>query len=201
MSYRECVSVARTVFGANNEAMCKNFLAVISPQMVGQKNDGATTGSTDTRRIDITQFLHLAVVGYHQTRPSEEGGGFDMGESGDDSGEGGSYRAVPYPGQVVPPVPSPSPSLGAYMSRYAPRTDGMDDSSTPSQQYSEKRNARGYNTQQNQQQFSNYYIDDNFTHDHEVDMNAESSAFEGYPAGPNNDSLAGRYKSFIRMLY
>jgi hypothetical protein len=73
MSYRECVSVARTVFGAANDAMCKDFLAIISPQLVGQKSE-----SGDTRRIDITQFLHLAVVGYHQTRPDSGAGGSGM---------------------------------------------------------------------------------------------------------------------------
>lgn len=70
MSYRECVSVSKTVFGASNEVMSRDFLSIINPQLVGQKNE-----SGDTRRIDVTQFLHLAVVGYHQTRP-------DRGDNG-----------------------------------------------------------------------------------------------------------------------
>jgi len=49
------------VFGATNEGLLKNFLTIVSGQVVGQKSD---TG--DTRRIEIAQFLHLAVVGYHQ---------------------------------------------------------------------------------------------------------------------------------------
>jgi hypothetical protein len=88
MSYKECVSVAKTVFGASNESMCRDFLAIITPQLVGQR-----TESGDTRRIDITQFLHLAVVGYHTTRP--------VGSDGSPSGRGmrvmpgeGSFRAV-----------------------------------------------------------------------------------------------------------
>ena len=100
MSYRECVTVARTVFGVNNEGMCRDFLGIITPQMVGQKSD---TG--DSRRIDITQFLHLAVVGYHQTRPEE-------GEV--------QRPLAPIPESVVPSVPAPAPSSGIYMSRYAP---------------------------------------------------------------------------------
>lgn len=63
MSYRECVYVAKTVFGANNEALYRDFLNIIIPQMVGQK-----TATVDSRRIDIAQYLHLAVVGYHQTQ-------------------------------------------------------------------------------------------------------------------------------------
>ena len=86
MSYRECVSVAKTVFGAANDVMCKDFLAIISPQLVGQK-----TGTADTRRIDITQFLHLAVVGYHQTRPSD-----DAGRSG-----GSGMKVLPGEGSSV----------------------------------------------------------------------------------------------------
>lgn len=78
LSYRECVAVAKAVFGESNESMCRDFLAIVSPQMVGQKSEPNPNGignGTDTRRIDITQFLHLAVVGYHQTRPPEEGNG------------------------------------------------------------------------------------------------------------------------------
>ena len=70
MSHRECLQVARVVFGAGNDTLCKEFLALITPQMVGQKTDQG-----DSRRIDITQFLHLAVVGYHQTQGSNSGGG------------------------------------------------------------------------------------------------------------------------------
>ena len=86
MSYRECVSVAKTVFGAANDVMCKDFLAIIAPQLVGQK-----TESSDTRRIDITQFLHLAVVGYHQTRPSH-------GEGGPSTGTG--MKVLPGEGKI-----------------------------------------------------------------------------------------------------
>lgn len=77
MSYRECVYVAKSVFGAGNEALYKDFLNIIIPQMVGQK-----TATVDSRRIDIAQYLHLAVVGYHQTQDggsSPAGGGMTMG--------------------------------------------------------------------------------------------------------------------------
>ncbi len=67
MSHRECVQVARIVFGVNNEVMWRRFLSIIAPQMVGQRSE-----SSDSRRIDLTQFLHLAVVGYHQTQPQSQ---------------------------------------------------------------------------------------------------------------------------------
>jgi hypothetical protein len=49
------------VFGAANEELCKSFLHTVAMNMVGQKGSGS-----DTRRIDVTQFLHLAVVTYHE---------------------------------------------------------------------------------------------------------------------------------------
>lgn len=73
MSYRECLSVSRIVFGADKEHMTKDFMALLVPHMVGQR-----TETTDSRRIDITQFLHLAVVGYHQTHPNAGGDGMPV---------------------------------------------------------------------------------------------------------------------------
>jgi hypothetical protein len=102
LSYRECVAVAKAVFGESNESMCRDFLAIVSPQMVGQKSESQPNrvgGGTDTRRIDITQFLHLAVVGYHQTRPEEGAGG----------GEGGGRGGEEYGAQYYPQNASPLP--------------------------------------------------------------------------------------------
>jgi hypothetical protein len=75
LSYRECVTVARTVFGNDGEddadAMYHDFLQNIDSQVVGQKKrQGSTT--TDTRRIEVTQLFHLAVAGYHEARPEED---------------------------------------------------------------------------------------------------------------------------------
>lgn len=77
MSHRECLTVSRIVFGADKEHMTKDFMALLLPHMVGQRTD-----TTDSRRIDITQFLHLAVVGYHQTH-SGSGGSSDATGSAD----------------------------------------------------------------------------------------------------------------------
>ena len=97
MSHRECVQVARIVFGAKNEQLCKEFLHLVTPQYVGQKSDQG-----DSRRIDITQFIHLAVVGYHQQTQKEP-----------------PRRNVPrfsssFPPQSPAPVP-PSSSLDTYL--------------------------------------------------------------------------------------
>ena len=63
--------------------MHRNFLQIVSSQLVGQK-----TESADTRRIEIAQFLHLAVVAYHQTQRS--GGGLSDGGGGGPSASSGA---------------------------------------------------------------------------------------------------------------
>lgn len=63
ISYKEAAHVARIVFGSDNEGLFRDFMRLITPQMVGEK-----TASGDTRRIDITEYLHLSVVGYHQSQ-------------------------------------------------------------------------------------------------------------------------------------
>ena len=61
LSYRECMFIANIVYGSQgNEAIYKRFIAMVTTQLVGQ-----TTATTDSRRIDVAQFLHLAVIGYH----------------------------------------------------------------------------------------------------------------------------------------
>jgi hypothetical protein len=113
MSYRECVQVARIVFGANNETMCKDFLGIVNPQMVGQK-----TETSDSRRIDITQFLHLAVVGYHQTHPQTSQQG--SGDSNPNPNNNHQLSQIPGTKVIEPPIPDPAPSSGMYMSRFVP---------------------------------------------------------------------------------
>jgi hypothetical protein len=66
MSYRECMQVSKIVFGEEGEPMMREFITLLLPHMVGQRNE-----TSDTRRIDITQFLHLAVIGYHQAQTGE----------------------------------------------------------------------------------------------------------------------------------
>jgi hypothetical protein len=79
MSYRECITVSKIIFGEENEQMIKDFIALLQPHLVGQR-----TESNDSRRIDITQFLHLAVVGYHDSHP----GSGDGDGNGNDSSNG-----------------------------------------------------------------------------------------------------------------
>lgn len=63
MSYREATLVSKAVFGSTDEQMHRSFLNIVNTQVVGQR-----TETTDSRRIEISQFLHLAVVAYHQTQ-------------------------------------------------------------------------------------------------------------------------------------
>lgn len=66
ISFKEAAHVARIVFGSDNEGLFRDFMRLITPQMVGEK-----TASGDTRRIDITEYLHLSVVGYHQSQQNQ----------------------------------------------------------------------------------------------------------------------------------
>lgn len=67
ISFKEAAHVARIVFGSDNEGLFRDFMRLITPQMVGEK-----TASSDTRRIDITEYLHLSVVGYHQSQLNQD---------------------------------------------------------------------------------------------------------------------------------
>lgn len=67
MTYRECLHVAKTVFGSEDDPMCAEFLAMVDSHIVGRKDNGK-----DSRRIEVMEFMHLAVVGYHHARPDED---------------------------------------------------------------------------------------------------------------------------------
>ena len=81
------MTVARTVFGNEDDAMYKDFLTTIESQAVGKKRDPEARQATDSRRIEVTQLFHLAVVGYHETRPEEEAGPGPAGAPGDGMGD------------------------------------------------------------------------------------------------------------------
>jgi len=57
--------------------------------VVGQRTD-----SSDTRRIEISQFLHLSVVAYHQTQLDGDGPGVGGGTL-DGPEYGGAQSAAP----------------------------------------------------------------------------------------------------------
>ena len=88
LSFRECVTVAKLVFDPDDtggDAMYADFLATVEAHCVGLKR-----ATADTRRVEVSQFLTLAVVGYHQDRPEEPpfGGApprkmFSLGNSSD----------------------------------------------------------------------------------------------------------------------
>jgi hypothetical protein len=100
MSYREALHITGIIFGKDNREMIRDFMMMITPQMVGQVNE--STG-TDSRRIDITEYLHLSVVGYHQSQSRAN-------QAKQAAGDGISDRErylVPLPGQTAPMEPIP----------------------------------------------------------------------------------------------
>jgi hypothetical protein len=83
MSFRDCSLVSRVVFGSESDPLYKTFMAMIERNLVGKK-----TARADNRHIDVSAFLHLAVVEYHETRPSESGASASPGggqAAGDDA--------------------------------------------------------------------------------------------------------------------
>ena len=40
--------------------------------MIDRHVRGRKLGKNDSRRIEVYQFLHVALVGYHETRPAED---------------------------------------------------------------------------------------------------------------------------------
>jgi hypothetical protein len=89
MSYREALHITGIIFGKDNREMVRDFMSMITPQMVGNLSD-----TSDSRRIDITEYLHLSVVGYHQSQSRNQANGGDGGD--------GERYLVPLPGQIAP---------------------------------------------------------------------------------------------------
>ena len=67
LTYRECQIVARIVFGSEQDPLYTSFMAMIDRHVRGRKQ-----AKNDSRRIEVYQFLHVALVGYHETRPAED---------------------------------------------------------------------------------------------------------------------------------
>ena len=136
LSFRECVTVAKLVFDPDDtggDAMYADFLATVEAHCVGLKR-----ATADTRRVEVSQFLTLAVVGYHQDRPEEPpfGGAPPRGPPaadgdaeldaryGDDDGDGG---AAPAPVATAHPQLAYSPPQPAPLAAYAPAAPEEDD--------------------------------------------------------------------------
>jgi hypothetical protein len=66
LSYRDASHVARIVFGHENEVAYRDFMKLIIPQMLGERiNSNSSSGNIggDNRHIDVTEYLHLSVIG------------------------------------------------------------------------------------------------------------------------------------------
>lgn len=78
LSARECAVVARVVFSSEADPLYRTFMAMLERHMTAGGAAGSGPGAAarrargDARRIEATQFLHLALVEYHETRPADE---------------------------------------------------------------------------------------------------------------------------------
>jgi hypothetical protein len=73
LTYREATLVSRVVFGSEADPLYKTFIAMVERQMTAGERPARAKAGTDTRRIDVMQFMHIALVEYHETRPDEGG--------------------------------------------------------------------------------------------------------------------------------
>jgi len=126
LTHRECQLVSRVVFGSESDPLFRTFMAMVERHMTHDAKVAAARAKTtmglppDARRMDVTTFLHTALVEYHETRPAEGGGAGAGGDDallreaesayaarGGDAGGGGS----PGGGAGAPPAVRPSPAL------------------------------------------------------------------------------------------
>jgi hypothetical protein len=76
LSARECALVSRTVFGSEADPLYRAFMSVLDRHLSAAGAGAASKrarapGGGDARRVEHAQFLHLALVEYHETRPAE----------------------------------------------------------------------------------------------------------------------------------
>lgn len=88
LTLKECQSVSRTVFGHESDPLYRTFMTMVerhidsTPVPAGAAIGGTVSlrrgaATAKGRAIDASQFLHLALVEYHETRevkPGDEGG-------------------------------------------------------------------------------------------------------------------------------
>jgi len=61
LNQQECRTVARVVFGSESDPLCRKFLRVVEEQLT----------ASGSRRIEVMQYLRLAVDDYHDSRPAD----------------------------------------------------------------------------------------------------------------------------------
>ena len=116
MSYREATLVSKAVFGSTDEQMHRSFLNILNTQVVGQR-----TETTDSRRIEISQFLHLAVVAYHQTQLN------DANAANRGRGNGGEIDAIGKESYNLPDDEELARALETDMESYTPHDSSIND--------------------------------------------------------------------------
>lgn len=88
MSFKEVSFISRTIFGTgdDNRQILSEFMNLVTRHIVGKKAE-----NSDSRRIDIIQFLHLAVVTYHQMNVD---GAWGSGKASRGGGGQGTVEAM-----------------------------------------------------------------------------------------------------------
>ena len=67
LSFKECQIIGRVVFGDEKHPLYQAFMQMLQGHLTGK-----VTKRRDERKIEVTQFLHVALVEYHETRPAED---------------------------------------------------------------------------------------------------------------------------------
>lgn len=160
MSLKECTQVARVVYGYSRsedsgslqgsqsysqmsdgaDRKYRDFIQLLMPHLVGQVQRSGPSTYSDTRRIDIFEYLHLSVEHFRMTKnptnsfngsqdrvlggemslidPSQQQHSLDYF---DHESKGGGRWLLPLPGQVAPSLPIPGPTAELY-SKQRPQT-------------------------------------------------------------------------------
>ena len=72
LTLREAQLVSRVVFGSEADPLYKTFVAIVERAIGAANNSSSSRGrKQDAGRIEVSQFLYLALVEYHETRPSD----------------------------------------------------------------------------------------------------------------------------------
>ena len=67
LSFKECQIIGRVVFGDEKHPLYQAFMQMLQGHLTGR-----VTKRRDERKIEVTQFLHVALVEHHETRPAED---------------------------------------------------------------------------------------------------------------------------------
>ena len=71
ISRREAAMISRLIFGPDAKDLSAGLMQMFGEHCVGER--GSARSGRDTRRVDVMQFLHLALVQYRTTKAAHDG--------------------------------------------------------------------------------------------------------------------------------